>query len=222
MNFSNTYKSIYVFDLDGTLIKDNIGTTFVKFLLRKNKIKLFPLILLYILYPLIKIKVLSFKYGILLGVWALKGLSVDSVSKLAEQCFNISVKENIFKDGIQEVKDAKDRENFVILATGAHYAIAKLFADYLDVDLLISTKSVIVNNQYTLKAIKPLPFKEGKMILVKKFINSNFKDARVFVYADDEKDLALISYANVPIAINADTSLKKYVKSRNGIIKEFK
>jgi phosphoserine phosphatase len=214
--------TIAVFDLDGTLTPGNIGVAFVKYLLRRRECGFVARILVYLIYPLYKLGILDFKYALLLGAFALDGLDEQRVEELARDCFAREIKDTVFADGLREIARCKEQGQIVILATGAHQAIARVFADYACVDRLVATTSAVENGRYTLKVHRPLPYREGKRALALALIREYPGKALLTVYTDEKKDLALLRLADTPVAVNADRAVTAYAASRHGRIVSFR
>jgi phosphoserine phosphatase len=222
INTLSKCNQVAVFDIDGTLIEKNIGVTFVKYLLKQKKIKIIPLIIILIIFPLYKAKLLSFYYAILLGAWAFVGHNKEEIDNLANKCFQDEIINNIYKDGINEINKCKSKGMFIILATGAHKIIADYFCSYVGADFAISTESCLKNNRYTFKIKKPVPYKIFKKTLVENYINETIRNYEITVYTDEKKDLELLKIANYPIGVNADDTIREYVMKNNGELKIFK
>ena len=73
MPISKPVISVAVFDVDGTLIEDNIGVTFVKYALLKKAVRFLPKVLVIVIFILYKIKLIGFLFAIKSGAWALAG-----------------------------------------------------------------------------------------------------------------------------------------------------
>jgi len=216
-----TQTHIAVFDLDGTLTPGNIGVAFVKYLLRRGECGFLAKALIYITYPIHKLGLLDFKYALLLGAFALHGMEERRVEILARECFDREIKDRVFADGLREIARCKEQGRIVVLATGAHQAIARIFAEYAGADRLIAATSTVKNGRYTLAVHRPLPYRDGKRDLVRTLIREYPGPAFVTVYTDEEKDLALLSLADAPVAVNADRAVAAYAASRGGRIVSF-
>jgi phosphoserine phosphatase len=213
---------IAVFDLDGTLAPGNIGAVFVRYLLRRGACGLRARLLVWLIYPLYRLGLLDFKYALLLGAYALCGLDERRVEELARECFEREIKARVFADGLREIARCKEQGRIVVLATGAHQAIASVFAAYAGADRLVAASSAVKAGRYTLFVHRPLPYREGKRDLVAALIREYPGKAHLTVYTDEEKDLALLRLADAPVAVNADGAVRDYVASRGGRIVAFR
>lgn len=214
---------IAVFDIDGTLIANNIGITFVKYLNSRGMIRPLPKIVVSMGYVLYKAKIVGFEMAIRLGNFALAGLDVAQVSTLASKCFESEIKPKIFSSALDEIQARKQEGYTVILATGAHEAIAIPFARYVNADFAVSTKSVVENNKYGWSAEGQIPYKTRKRDLVQAAIaRLGLPRPDITVYTDEEKDLALLDIADHCVAVNADAVIRQAVLNRHGRVVEFK
>ena len=222
MDTLKSSRDVVVFDVDGTLIKDNIGATFVRYLLAERKVKAHARLIVYVMYALYKCRILGAKAFVLLGAWALSGIGVEEVELEAYRCFEGVIKNAIYCGGKAEICMRRDEGCFVMLATGAHEAIASRLAEHLAADALIATKSRIRAGRFTMRVDKPLPFGQGKVRLVKELMKKQGLDGSITAYADDEKDLALLEFADHPVAVNAGSKIRELVLRKGGGSVEFR
>ncbi len=214
-------KKLAVFDVDGTLIKNNIGVTYIKYLIELKEVRIIPYFITFILYSLYKIKIIDFKWAIAIGAWAIQGIKRDRLERLALSCSKELIEPLISKDGICEINKLKSEGYFIIIATGAHELIAKVFANSVGADDYIATKSIFRNQVATFKMIKPMPYKQGKSDLVLEYARQHQFEKIDRVYTDEKKDIPLLKIANLPIGVNADSEVASYVKAQNGYLLTF-
>lgn len=213
---------VAVLDVDGTLIEDNIGITFAKHLIKNREVKLLSLTLMIILFILYRVKLVGFDYMIKAGAWAVARKPIELIREQAQLCFNEEIKPKIYRDALSEIRKLKDDNYKIIIATGAHESIASILFEYLEIDGCIATTSDVKNGIYGYSTNGTLPFRDGKKDLVKNFIRSNFaNDPFIRVYADDEKDIPLMSLAHSSIGVNPDEFTKKYIQNNGGEIRYF-
>ncbi|MGN7612162.1 HAD family hydrolase [Magnetococcales bacterium HHB-1] len=212
---------VAVFDINGTLIKSNIGVRFVSFLFKNRKLSLYAILLIALLYPLIKLRLLDFRFAICLGLWSTVGLSPKESQALGAECFDRWMKPHILADGLKEIQSIREQGGSIILATGSHIDIARPFGQFVGADAIIAAKPKQQEEIYTSEYYNPLPYREGKRDLVKHYIEKHFKDAHVLVYSDTFRDQPLLTLADHPIAINAPPALQKTVRQWGGDVKFF-
>ncbi len=214
---------IAVFDVDGTLIEKNIGVSFVKYLNSRHAIRPFPKAAVLIGFAIYKLKLASFRLAIRLGYWALVGLDVPAVQRLAKECFTEMIRPTLYADGIEEIRNIQGKSGKIILATGAHEAIAVEVGKYLGADEVVCTKSEIRDSKYCWQIDGPMPYKEGKRDLVRAKIEmlSRGRPTRVSVYTDEKKDLSLLDLGDEWIGVNADEAITAAVEGRGGRIVRF-
>lgn len=217
-----------VFDLDGTLIEKNIGTTFVKYLMKNNFISSWRKYFLVTTYLLHKCRVLDFKYAIKMGYWAIAGLKTEQVADWADKCFQTEIRDSVYRDALTEISRVKKSGCLIVVATGAHEAIAAPFSNFVGADALVATQSVVDCDQYTMNGVYPLPYREGKRDLVKNLIESlrssdkaKYANSRIIVYTDEKKDLPLLEISDHCFAVNSDEVIKNEVLRRGGALIRF-
>jgi putative phosphoserine phosphatase / 1-acylglycerol-3-phosphate O-acyltransferase len=219
---SNRETSVVVFDVDGTLIEDNIGLTFVKFLIKKRKVKLARLVHIMAVFLLYKLKILDFTFAIKAGAWALVGLTEKEVDGYSEECFREEIRDKIYTDAKEEIEYCRNRGAMILIATGAHVSIAKKLAEHLRLDGCVATSSRVENGRYSSDIAEPLPYGEGKKIAVSNMLDEKYTNSNVTVYTDEKKDLPLLSLGDKLVAVNADHETRSYVTNRGGRVVEFK
>ena len=203
--------NLAVFDVDGTLIRENIGITYIKYLLREKQVKLIPYLATVLLYSLYKLRIIDFKWAIIIGALALQGNRRTDLEKLAFKCAQECIRPNISAAGVKEIAALKSQGWQVIIATGAHELIAKEFASLVGADDFIATKSHFSEGIATFQVVHPLPYREGKAALVVEYAKHNGIQNIDRVYTDEQKDIPLLKVAVVPIGVNADEHVKGYV-----------
>ncbi|MBF0622244.1 MAG: haloacid dehalogenase-like hydrolase [Magnetococcales bacterium] len=220
---TDTPKQIAVFDINGTLLHDNIGVLFIRHLFRRGKLPLLTMLLISFIYPLVKLRLLSFRYAILLGIWGVAGMTEQEAEQEAQLCFDAVMKPKLLQDGLKEIAHCQQRGIPIILATGSQISIAKIFQKHVQADELIAaTTQLDSNGRFSMRAQKPLPFKTGKRDLVLALKNKKAPQSKMTVYSDTIKDTALLEAADHPIAVNATTEFSAWVKSQNGSVRHFK
>lgn len=213
--------SVAIFDVDGTLIEDNIGTTFVKFLNRRKKIQFFTKLKILFLFSLYKLKFLTFKHAIICGVLALAGRDVGESKRDAASCFKKEIVDKIYSEARSHINKLKSEGYKVILATGAHELIANELGRELNADHVIATVGLVEGEKYSGKFSTPLPYEEGKARLVSDLVDRLYPDREITVYTDEKKDIPLLVLGDKVVAVNADSEVTDYVESRGGEVIKF-
>jgi phosphoserine phosphatase len=148
---------------------------------------------------------------------------VSYVSALARECFDSEIRLNIFRSALDEIGALKKQGYTVILATGAHEAIAMAFGQYVGADLTVCTKSVIHNGKYGWRTDGAIPYRDKKRDLVKAaIVGLGTQRPTITVYTDEKKDLALLDIADHCVAVNADSVIQEAVLKRRGRVTTFK
>lgn len=222
MNILKSETCVAVYDVDGTLLSQNIGLTFVKYLLSRKLVQWHVSLLIFAVYILYKVGVLGFEAPIRAGAWALRGLTTDHVQKLAKLCFETDIRPAIFSDAINEISTCRRDGMKIVIATGAHEAIAKPLADFIGADICVATRSKVIEGRYSLQLLQPIPFREGKSEAVHAAITEAYGRSSMTVYTDEQKDIPLLASAQQMVAVNADSETISFVKARGGRVVTFK
>ena len=210
-----------VFDVDGTLIKDNIGITFVKYLHERRAIRPFPKLIVAVIFVLYKLRLLGFEHAIKAGAWALVGVDEAIIAAHAHQCFDERIKYAVFPDALEEIEACRSNGYRIIIATGAHSSIAERLANFVNADICVATNSELSNGKYGFGIHQPIPFREGKRDAVLAGATNRYGSPKFRVYTDEKKDIPLLSIAEELFGVNADVETTRFVKDRGGTLLNF-
>ena len=116
---------------------------------------------------------------------------------------------NIF--ALKLLHEHYEKGHKILLASATNELIVKPIAKRLEIKNVIATKVEFKNNKCTGEFIPPSALGEGKLKLVKSWINDNkyknFKGATF--YSDSINDLPLMEAVEFPKAVNPDAKLEK-------------
>ncbi|MBF0587612.1 MAG: HAD-IB family phosphatase [Magnetococcales bacterium] len=208
---------VAVFDINGTLIEKNVGVTFVKHLFFRGRMRWLTVVKILLLYPWVRLGLLDFRYAILMGGWALDGLTPEQARQEADLCFEETMRHRLYKKGLEEIAACRACGMRIVLATGGVASIARPFGRLVQADDVIAAESEQHHGRLGPKLQQPIPYQEGKRDQVLAHIKEAVGDsARITFYTDKAKDLPLLEAVDVPVAVNADDALVRYVKGRGG------
>ncbi|MFM2357393.1 MAG: hypothetical protein RJA61_130 [Candidatus Parcubacteria bacterium] len=206
---------IAIFDIDGTLIKEQSQKLFLHFLLKKKIIGYFFFLRIYIWFIFYKLHIVKNPRVVMDKVALfLKGKSVVFVKDTTEAFFN-SVLMSFFDKNIVDIlykkRDARYR---VILVSNAFDFLVSRISEYLQVTDFLATKPEIKNGFFT-GHLEHVMYGENKVTHLNEFLNiENIKLTESFVYTDHHSDLLMLELVDNPVLVNPDKILMKIGEQR--------
>lgn len=213
---------IAVFDVDGTIYNGNLGIELIKKLVNDkiflNEIgkKIFEWYEKYKNGEVEKFIAIDncYKYT----NQGLKDLSVELIHQKAKEVWEI-IKIKIFPFTKPLIKILKDNGFEIVLLSGSPFEMISLLGQELNISQnnLISGISGIKDNFYTGIPISYIGSSNQKVDEIKKYINNhkikvNWKES--FAFGDNERDIGIFELVGNPIAVNPDSYLEKYAKTK--------
>ena len=205
-----------IFDVDGTLVKGQSQLLFLKYLLSKKRINMLfysRLVFWFILYKIgiVKNPIKPMEYAFSF----IKGRTVAGISLWAHDFFLTELRNHIYMDAVDVVRDHQSSGREVILVSNSVEFIVKEVADFLKVDRYIATTLEKKDGLYTGK-VASIVYGDLKTEAVKKFVEENGLDIRTaWAYGDHDSDRFLLAAVKHPFAINASRSLSRIAEQNH-------
>ena len=121
---------------------------------------------------------------------------------------------NIF--ALKLLHEHYEKGHKILLASATNELIVKPIAKRLEIKNVIATKVEFKNNKCTGEFIPPSALGEGKLQLVKSWMEDKQRNSfsRVTFYSDSINDLPLLEAVELPIAVNPDQTLDGIARDR--------
>ena len=150
--------------------------------------------------------------------FALEPLTRHSISDLhawRADFINSWIKPIIFRGAADLLQKHRDSGDTLLIISATHLFVTEPVAELLGVDHLLSTEPEIVNNRYTGRFIGTPTFREGKVTVLKQWM----EDHRVSLegshfYSDSINDLALLESVERAVTVEPDDKLKAVAEAR--------
>jgi len=203
-----------IFDVDHTLLDGSTGKELAVICVRR---KLVPVSILW------KSLALYFRYRIGLlpqsvlhtEIYALRGISLQALSEVAEEIFDSHIKPKLFLRALEFIREERRAGRTVLLATSAPEFIVQPLADCLDIEYLLATKFEVEDGLLTGRFQGEPVFGRGKEQRVLEFIQRQNDDlACSSFYSDSCFDLPLLERVKEPHVINPDLKLRRVARKR--------
>ena len=125
------------------------------------------------------------------------------------------IKPIIFPGAANLLQKHRDNGDTLLIISATHLFVTEPVADLLQVDHLLSTEPEIVNNRYTGRFVGTPTFREGKVTVLKQWMEANQVSlAGSHFYSDSMNDLALLESVETAITVDPDDQLKAIAKAR--------
>jgi HAD superfamily hydrolase (TIGR01490 family) len=117
----------------------------------------------------------------------------------------------------------RDQGDTLVIITATNRFVTTPIAQELEVEHLIATGVEIIDGQYTGRPIGTPCFQEGKVTLLKQWLQQNQGDLLgSYFYSDSHNDLPLLKVVDNPVAVDPDKQLSKYAQENNWPIISFR
>lgn len=151
------------------------------------------------------------------------GMTVDDVQKIAKECFSVSVKPRITKEGLAAVRAHLLSGHLVILASGSPYPIVEETGLFLGAQVIIASRAKQVEGRFIAEIEPPLSFEEGKRDLVLTALSRyGISPQEACLYSDSPADRPLFEAIGKPILVNPPKEFAQEGKSRGWEIRQWK
>lgn len=208
---------IAFFDLDKTLISRNSATLWIRFELaagratRWQALQGMGWVLRY------SLGAADMTDAIRRGVALLAGQREDEMRERVRQFYTELVKP-LYRPGaiaaIRAHRDAGDR--LVLLTSSSNYVSEQVTRDLGLDDYVCNRFEVDANGCYTGRALEPLCFGAGKVLLAERYVQRyDAQLGEAVFYTDSHSDLPMLEAVGQPVAVNPDPRLRRHARGRN-------
>ncbi|NQX86423.1 MAG: HAD-IB family hydrolase [Flavobacteriaceae bacterium] len=206
------------FDVDGTLTKSNIVQPLI--FIKKKTMPSFNYNLWKLLLPV------RFVYWTILdkinrelattSIYAqYKGISVEVMNTLKEQCYQNNYKATIFPKALETVNSLKEKGTKIVLVSGSLDLFLLPLAKELEADLL-SSRLEVKDEKYTGKIIDTIVSGSIKSSLINEHAQQHqFELNNCASFGDSKDDIPMLSSVKYPVAVNPDKKLSLIANKNN-------
>ena len=207
---------IAFFDLDRTLISRNSATLWIRFELAAGRISHVQALRALSWVVRYTIGIGNMTDAIRRSVATIAGQREDEMRERATRFYEELVRP-LYRpgayDSLREHRAAGDR--LVLLTSSSNY-VSELVCRDLGLDDYVSNRfEVDGDGRYTGRAIEPLCFGAGKVLLAERYATAHGVSlAEAVFYTDSLSDLPMLEAVGRPIAVHPDPRLRRLVRQR--------
>lgn len=201
-------------DVDHTLIRHSSGRRFLSLGVRKGAFPLTSVVLVPFYF-------LRYRFGAMgpqtlnRELPGLKGKEQDFLEELSGECFETSIKKDIYPGAISLIDQLKDMGRKVVLATSSIDLVVRPLAEYLGITELIASSLQFEDGICTGRFAGTPILGYEKMRVVIDFIQRNGGARKeCSFYSDSIHDLPLLEVIGIPVAVNPDARLRRVAGKR--------
>lgn len=217
-------KELVIFDLDNTLINDQIQKVLLKHLFEKGVINLFLYLKIVLWFLLYRLKILKNPKKIMeYGFSFLRDKKTEELEKIVDEFFKENLNKHIFKNALKIIQEHKSKNRIIIIISNSPQQLLERMSKYLYVDYFIGTRLELKNGKFTGKIENDIMYGENKVKALKNFAQeNNLSLENSWAYSDHESDIPLLTIVFHPVVVNPISSLRKIAKVNNWPILLFK
>lgn len=214
MNKSNT---IFVIDIDGTLIKGQSQRKFISFFKKKGVVSSFSYVYITVWFLLYKLHLVKDSGKILLfGLKSFKGKTVETINDFMDEFIRDIISPLYFKHSKDLLQTLKDRGGRVIFLSSAVEIIVQAIAKDLNISEYICTKVQTQDGKYTGEVEGKQVYGAQKSNYLNTFLSEkNISMDQVVVLTDHYSDIPLLKTAGKGIVTNPDAKMYTWAKRNN-------
>jgi HAD superfamily hydrolase (TIGR01490 family) len=204
-----------IFDVDQTLVRGHTERLFFWYLVRQGRLKI-PKALAYLAclacHPKGRFQDKSY----------LKGMVVEDLVRLAQQCYREAISPRLSPVGLGLVREHQAQGHEIVLLTGSLAFLILPLQEELGADWLIATELGRGNGLVTGELVNLHPRGENKLRLLLHLSQTQGLDlSQSYAYGDHIQDLPLFRHIGHPVAVNPSWRLKRLARKYRWPIEHF-
>ncbi len=204
-----------IFDVDQTLVLGHTERLFFRYLVRRKRLKV-PQALGFLSrlarHPEARFRDKTY----------LKGLGVEDITGLAEQCYRETILPRVTRVGLACVREHQDQGHEIILLTGSLSFLLAPMQEDLGASWLIATELGRTNGCFTGQIQGLHPRGENKLRLLLELARAQGLDlSRSYAYGDHLQDSYLFKSIGHPVVVNPSWRLKRLAQKNCWPIRYF-
>ena len=143
----------------------------------------------------------------------LTGKHPTAIEPLAEEFVRSQILPRISQDGLAVLRKHQQAEHHVVLITGSLDFLIAPLASTLNISTVLAATPVRLTTGYTGHLVPPLPYGEGKRILIESLTAQENMDLReCYAYGDSPGDVAVLQSVGHPHVVNPIRGMGRIAK----------
>jgi len=210
------------FDVDKTILSQNSGTLFVKYLYEQGRATRVDLVKGLATYLQYKVNILDIDKFTKQAVKQLKGQSETEMVTFCAHWYDEVVRNFIYPEARAAIRRHLQEGTVVAIVTGATRYVAEPLARDLGIEHVICTQLDVRQGMFSGRVVEPICFGEGKILKLRQFVEDHrIELAWSYFYSDSISDLPLLEIVGHPQVVNPDPLLYRTAARRKWPITMF-
>lgn len=203
------------FDVDKTIISQNSGTLFLKYLYEQGRATRMDLVRGLSSYMQYKLNLLDIDKFTKRTITVLKGQSEGEMVDFSLEWYDEVLRHYIYPEARALIARHLEDDYMVALVTGATRYVAEPLAKDLGISHILCTVLEVRRGLFTGRVVEPICFGEGKILKLRQFVEDHRIDlARSYFYTDSISDFPLLEVVGHPQVVNPDPLLYRRASRR--------
>jgi HAD superfamily hydrolase (TIGR01490 family) len=214
--------NVHIFDVDYTLLRRSSSYYFLLRAVQEGVLSFRQL-------KNLPIEWLRYKFGLIhqdfieQAVRHLSGIDKQTIDSLASDCFEFSIKRNLYTEAADLITEIQNKGEKVLLATSSFQSVIEPIERFLGISESIASILEFADGKTTGRTVGKALFGPEKKRAVTAWLDAHsISPSDLWFYSDSYTDLPLLEIAGHPVAVNPDRFLKKQAIGRGWTIMRFK
>lgn len=211
------------FDLDRTLIGKSSGELYIRTLKKQGRVSHRTLAKILAATALYGLNILSPEWLMERAASWYEGESEQEMIAFCRDFFHDTVKDYLYEEAVQRVREHQARGHTVALLTAATSYIAEPAGLFLGIPHLLCTRLDVQDGRFTGKLLKPICHGKGKLYWAIEFCKAHGAVLEEsYFYTDSIRDLPALEAVGYPRPVNPDGALVRVARRRGWPVERFR
>ena len=147
--------------------------------------------------------------------WLVRGVPIEQADTIWDWVLENEIIPHLRPEMIEIINEHKRKGHLIMLSSGSFSPLLEKVATYLDIEGAIATPLGEKEGKYTGRIIPPLNVGQGKVDLLKQFLDGPGKEINLdksYFYTDSFVDLPVMEMFGNPVAVYPDEYLAKIAR----------
>lgn len=210
------------FDIDKTILSENTGTLYLKYLYKKGLTTRKKVLLSWYWFLKYRLNLVDMENLSKRIVQEYKGQNERETAEISRRWFKEMGKNFIYREIIPIINDHKNKGHILATITAGTKYTAEPISEYLGIKYVIGTIPKVENSHFTGEFVEPICYGKGKLYWAKKFCEEHNIDLKQsYFYTDSITDMPLLLEVGNPVIVNPDIFIRREAQKRGWKIMEF-
>ena len=208
-------KYVAFFDLDNTIISQNSGLLYIKYLVQRKKLAWINWFNSRLLGFVHRSALVHFEERVKRWIVTFSSRFEKEITEESEIWFNEIVTKHLIDDIIEEIEGHKNRGGKVVILSAASQYICHTVKRNLNMDDVICTELEMIDGKFTGKLLNYCYGKEKLTRATRYCSENNFSLDDAYFYGDSLADIHILNAVGNPVCVFPDWRLKRHARKND-------